>query len=108
MIKVLIKKLNQKAIIPSYETSGSSGLDLTALIESEIIIPPKKSALISTGLEIPIPDDTEVQIIEQINFLNNDLLTIGSTLLIPLSKTPTAAPGASSLSRSAKTASTPG
>ena len=33
--------------------------------------------------------DTEVQIIKQINFLNNDLLTIGSTLLIPLSKTPT-------------------
>ena len=33
--------------------------------------------------------DTEVQIIEQINFLNKDLLTIGSTLLIPLSKTPT-------------------
>ena len=33
--------------------------------------------------------DTEVQIIKQINFLNNNLLTIGSTLLIPLSKTPT-------------------
>ena len=33
--------------------------------------------------------DTEVQIIEQINFLNNDVLTIGLTLLIPLSKTPT-------------------
>ena len=62
MIKVLIKKLNQKAIIPSYKTSGSSGLDLTALIESEIIIQPKKSALISTGLSIAIPDDTEVQI----------------------------------------------
>ena len=62
MIKVLIKKLNQKAIIPSYETSGSSGLDLTALIESEVTIPPKKSALISTGLSIAIPDDTEVQI----------------------------------------------
>ena len=62
MIKVLIKKLNQKAIIPSYKTSGSSGLDLTALIESKIIIPSKKSALISTGLSIAIPDDTEVQI----------------------------------------------
>ena len=62
MIKVLIKKLNQKAIIPSYKTSGSSGLDLTALIESEITIQPKKSALISTGLSIAIPDDTEVQI----------------------------------------------
>jgi dUTP pyrophosphatase len=62
MIKVLIKKLNQKAIIPSYKTSGSSGLDLTALIDSEIIIPSKKSALISTGLSIAIPEDTEVQI----------------------------------------------
>ena len=62
MIKVLIKKLNQKATIPSYKTSGSSGLDLTALIESEIIIPSKKSALISTGLSIAIPEDTEVQI----------------------------------------------
>ena len=62
MVKVLIKKLNQKAIIPSYKTSGSSGLDLTALIDSEIIIPSKKSALISTGLSIAIPDDTEVQI----------------------------------------------
>ena len=62
MIKVLIKKLNQKAIIPTYKTSGSSGLDLTALIESKIIIPSKKSALISTGLSIAIPEDTEVQI----------------------------------------------
>ena len=33
--------------------------------------------------------DTEVKIIEQINYLNNDLLSIGSTLLIPLSKTKT-------------------
>ena len=33
--------------------------------------------------------DTEVRIIKQINYLNNDLLSIGSTLLIPLSKTKT-------------------
>ena len=30
--------------------------------------------------------DTEVNIIEQINYLDNSLLTIGMTLLIPLSK----------------------
>ena len=30
--------------------------------------------------------DTEVGIIKQINYLNNDLLSIGSTLLIPISK----------------------
>jgi len=45
-----------------YKTSGSSGLDLRALIESKIIIPPKKSCLVPTGLSIAIPDDTEVQI----------------------------------------------
>ena len=33
--------------------------------------------------------DTEVKIIKQINYLNNDILSIGSTLLIPLSKTKT-------------------
>ena len=33
--------------------------------------------------------DTEVKIIKQINYLNNDILGIGSTLLIPLSKTKT-------------------
>ena len=30
--------------------------------------------------------DTEVRIIKEVNFLNTDLLTIGATLLIPLSK----------------------
>ena len=30
--------------------------------------------------------DTEVRIIKEVNFLNTDLLTIGTTLLIPLSK----------------------
>ena len=33
--------------------------------------------------------DTEVKIIKQINYLNDDILGIGSTLLIPLSKTKT-------------------
>ncbi len=62
MIKVLIKKLNQNAKIPLYKTSGSSGMDLVALLDKKIIILPKKSAIIPTGLSIAIPDDTEVQI----------------------------------------------
>ncbi len=62
MIKVLIKRLNQKAKIPSYETSGSSGMDLMAFVEDKIIIPPNRSALIPTGLSVAIPDDTEIQI----------------------------------------------
>ena len=62
MIKVLIKKLNPKAELPKYKTEGSSGMDLMALIEKPIKIKPQSSALISTGLSIAIPEDTEVQI----------------------------------------------
>ena len=62
MIKVLIKKLNPKVELPKYKTEGSSGMDLMALIEKPIKIKPQSSALISTGLSIAIPEDTEVQI----------------------------------------------
>ena len=62
MIKVLVKKLNSKAELPKYKTEGSSGMDLMALIEKPIKIKPQSSVLISTGLSIAIPEDTEVQI----------------------------------------------
>ncbi len=62
MIKILVKKLNSKAQLPKYKTDGSSGMDLMALIENPIKIKPQESAIISTGLSIAIPDDTEVQI----------------------------------------------
>ena len=62
MIKVLIKKLNHKAQIPIYKTDGSSGMDLMALTEDNIVIKPNKSALVPTGLSVAIPNDTEIQI----------------------------------------------
>ena len=62
MVKVLVKKLNSKAQLPKYKTSGSSGMDLMALIENPIKIKPQESALIATGIAIEIPEGTEVQI----------------------------------------------
>jgi len=62
MVKVLIKKLNSKVKIPKYKTDGSSGMDLMAFIDNSIVIKPKESALIPTGISIAIPEDTEVQI----------------------------------------------
>ena len=62
MIKVLVKKLNSKVQLPKYKTSGSSGMDLMALIEKPIKIKPQESVLIPTGITIAIPEDTEVQI----------------------------------------------
>ena len=79
MIKVLIKKLNQKAQIPKYKTSGSSGMDLTALLDNKIIIPPNKSSLIPTGLSIAIPEDTEVQIRPRSGLAAKSNLTVLNT-----------------------------
>ena len=62
MVKVLFKRLNQKAKIPSYKTSGSSGMDLMACLDEPITIKPNESKLIPTGIAIAIPEDTEFQI----------------------------------------------
>ena len=62
MVKILIKRLNSKVKLPKYKTDGSSGMDLMAFLEKPISIMPQKSELISTGICIAIPDNTEVQI----------------------------------------------
>ena len=62
MVKVLFKKLNQKVKLPSYKTTGSSGMDLMACLDEPVTIKPNESKLIPTGIAIAIPEDTEVQI----------------------------------------------
>ena len=62
MVKILIKKLNSKVKLPKYKTDGSSGMDLMAFLDKPISIRPQKSELITTGLSIAIPDNTEIQI----------------------------------------------
>ena len=62
MVKVLIKKLSPEVQLPSYKTSGASGMDLMAFIKSSITIKPKTSSLIPTGLSIAFSENYEVQI----------------------------------------------
>ena len=62
MTKIQIKKLSPTAIIPKYETSGASGLDLAADIKTDISLKPGEQTLVSTGLAIAIPQGFEVQI----------------------------------------------
>ena len=62
MVKVLIKKLSQEVELPSYKTTGASGMDLMAFINSPITIKPKTSSLIPTGLSIAFSEDYEIQI----------------------------------------------
>ena len=62
MVKVLIKKLSSEVQLPSYKTSGASGMDLMAFIKSSVTIKPKTSSLVPTGLSIAFSEDYEIQI----------------------------------------------
>ena len=58
-IRITNKSNNQN---PSYQTSGSSGMDLRAFIPSSIILSPGERALVPTGLYLEIPEKYEAQV----------------------------------------------
>ena len=62
MAKIQIKRFSKKVLIPKYETTGSSGMDIAAFVENDIVIQPGEKALIPTGFTLAIPKGYEVQI----------------------------------------------
>ena len=62
MVQILVKKLDKNIKLPTYKTSGSSGMDLVAYIKSKIIIKSGKTAIIPTGIAVAIPKNYEIQI----------------------------------------------
>ncbi|RAX58942.1 deoxyuridine 5'-triphosphate nucleotidohydrolase [Helicobacter monodelphidis] len=59
-MKLAFKKLHPLAVIPRYQTQGSSGFDLVSIEELEIS--PLKWQLIRTGLAVEIPSGYEIQV----------------------------------------------
>ena len=62
MVKVLIKKLNPDVQLPAYKTTGASGMDLMAFVDSPIKLAPNSSCLVPTGLSVAFSGDYEIQI----------------------------------------------
>ena len=62
MVQILVKKLDKNIKLPTYKTSGSSGMDLEAYIKSKIIIKSGKTAIRPTGIAVAIPKNYEIQI----------------------------------------------
>lgn len=54
-MKVRIKKLNERAVIPTYGSAGSAGGDLYSAEENDITVAPGQTAFIGTGLAVEIP-----------------------------------------------------
>jgi dUTP pyrophosphatase len=55
-MKVNIKKIDERAVIPVYGTSASAGADLSALLDSAITISPGETVMVHSGLSVEIPD----------------------------------------------------
>jgi dUTP pyrophosphatase len=55
MTNINIKKLNEKAILPTYGSEYAAGADLYACMDNEIIINPGETVMIHTGLAMEIP-----------------------------------------------------
>ena len=53
---VNIKKLDERATIPTYGTQYSAGADLYAMLDGDVCIQPSETILIHTGISVEIPE----------------------------------------------------
>ena len=79
MVKILIKKLNSKVVLPIYKTNGASGMDLMAFTEEPIKIAPNSSYLVPTGLSMAFSEDYEVQIRPRSGLAAKNSITVLNT-----------------------------
>ena len=55
-MRIRIKKLDERAITPTYGTEYSAGADLYALLDEAIEIQPHATTLVKTGISVEIPE----------------------------------------------------
>lgn len=55
-MKILIKKLREGAAIPTRGSASAAGYDLRACIAESVVIPPRSTAMVGTGLSIAVPE----------------------------------------------------
>lgn len=53
--EVKVKKLDDKAIVPTYGTAFSAGADLYACIDEKVTIKENETVMIHTGISVEIP-----------------------------------------------------
>ena len=63
-IKILYNRLsrNKNFVLPSYQSQGAVGLDLSASIDSKIVLKPFDRSIIPCGISISLPDGIEGQV----------------------------------------------
>lgn len=75
-----LKKLNEKAVIPSYGTEGSAGLDLTAISEKTVVEGSISYVSYGTGLAVKIPDGFVGLIFPRSSVTSNTSMILGNSV----------------------------
>ena len=52
---IRVKRLQEKAVLPTYGSEGAAGADLYACLEEDVLILPGQSVFVPTGLAMEIP-----------------------------------------------------
>lgn len=61
-LPVKVKKLSLRARLPASETAGAAGMDVRALLDAPLELPPLRRAKVPTGLALEIPRGFEAQV----------------------------------------------
>jgi len=56
MPTIAVKKLDERAVLPTYGSAYAAGADLYAVLDSDVTIAPGETKLIKTGLAMEIPE----------------------------------------------------
>ena len=68
-----------KHTVPTYKTSGSSGMDIRANLTEPIILAPNQRKAVSTGLFFELPENYEIQVRPRSGFaLKNGISVLNS------------------------------
>lgn len=54
-MKVNVKKLNERATLPTYGSAFAAGADLYACLENDVEVKPHETVLIPTGIALELP-----------------------------------------------------
>ena len=79
MVKILVKRFDKNIKLPSYKTSGSSGMDIMAFTKQKVTINPGKTAIIPTGIAVAIPKNYEIQIRPRSGLAANKSISVLNT-----------------------------
>ncbi|MEI7011975.1 dUTP diphosphatase [Leptospira licerasiae] len=78
-MKIRVKKLKEKALLPEIKTSGSAGYDIAACLDSNLELPVGEVVLVPTGLSFAIPEGFHFEIRPRSGFSTKFKILIPNT-----------------------------